>query len=87
MIDRIWIVERKNTSVFDAICKEVQAKRSQSWVIGDSLRSDILPAYAAGLNTVLIQNPNWSEVEEDGFVPETTFIAPRLRDVISLISG
>jgi putative hydrolase of the HAD superfamily len=87
LIDAVWIVPRKTRSVFDEICEEVQATRAGSWVIGDSLQSDILPAHAAGLNTILVQNPNWSEIEGAGHVPRGTFIVPRLKDIIQLIVG
>lgn len=87
LIDAVWIVQRKTQSVFDGICEEVRAPRADSWVIGDSVQSDILPAHAAGLNTILVQNPNWSEIEGTGRVPPGTFVVSRLREIIQLIVG
>lgn len=57
------IVETKNEHVFRSFCQNRDAAPSCTWVVGDSLASDALPAKAAGLNAVLLRSNNWSRVE------------------------
>lgn len=59
----IDIVEAKNEQVFRNSCGNRNADPSSSWVVGDSLASDALPAKAAGLNAVLLSSKNWSHIE------------------------
>ena len=61
----IEIVEEKKSSVFSVFCDRHGVNRQGSWVIGDSLNSDIIPARAAGVNAVLYATRNWSPVEGD----------------------
>ena len=54
-----------------------------SWVIGDSIRSDILPARKAGLNAIYLRTPNWS-VEHEELPPGVPTVA-RLSEVVSIL--
>lgn len=63
--DRIAIVDRKNTDTFKGIAAQHDLKAPVS--IGDSPRSDIEPALAAGFDAILIlKTDSWSyeEVEQ-----------------------
>lgn len=62
-IDEIRIVERKTEDVFRSFAAEVGACVDSSWVVGDSVKSDVEPALAAGFSAVLYSNHNWHEVE------------------------
>src|SRR5258705_13588852 len=44
IFDEIIIVERKSSSEFSNFCRDRKFDPVGSWVVGDSLRSDILPA-------------------------------------------
>lgn len=59
----IEIVESKDASVFRRFTECYQVDRSTSWVIGDSVNSDVLPAMEAGLRAVLYRAQNWDRVE------------------------
>lgn len=61
--DNIDIVERKNIDAFRKYCNEHQIDVHRSWMVGDSLRSDILPACEVGLSAIHYSMPNWHEVE------------------------
>ncbi len=61
--NRVKIVKQKNARNIRDFCKKHQIKVNKSWMVGDSILSDIIPAHQVGLNTIHIQNPNWSEVE------------------------
>lgn len=87
LFDRIWITHQKSADVFDTICRQVGADRGRSWVVGDSIQSDAIPAHTVGLNTVLVRNPNWHEIELQGEAPKTTIVIQKLRDVVKIISS
>jgi predicted acylesterase/phospholipase RssA/FMN phosphatase YigB (HAD superfamily) len=63
IFDEIIIVERKSSSEFSNFCKDRNFDPGGSWVVGDSLRSDILPAIEAGFKAIWVQHDNWQEVE------------------------
>ena len=63
IFDEIIIVERKCSSEFSNFCRDRKFDPVGSWVVGDSLRSDILPAIEAGFNAIWVQHDNWREVE------------------------
>jgi putative hydrolase of the HAD superfamily len=84
--DLIRIVEQKTPDVFRALMTELNADPLGSWVVGDSLRSDILPATAAGLNAILIANHNWVEVERDETGPSHLNVVDRLREILPILA-
>jgi putative hydrolase of the HAD superfamily len=48
------IVAEKNPEVYDALVKKHELSRDSTWMIGNSPRSDINPALAAGLHAVFV---------------------------------
>jgi putative hydrolase of the HAD superfamily len=67
---RIVIVPEKNTDVYVALVAREALDPARTWMIGNSPKSDIGPALAAGLGAVFIPNANtW--VLEHGEVDET----------------
>jgi predicted acylesterase/phospholipase RssA/FMN phosphatase YigB (HAD superfamily) len=66
IFDEIIIIERKNSSEFSNFCKNRKFDPAGSWVVGDSLRSDVLPAIEAGFKAIWVQHDNWREVERAG---------------------
>lgn len=62
----VEIVREKSSDEFLRFCKKHEVDISQSWVIGDSIRSDIGPARAAGLKAIWLRHLNWHEVEGSG---------------------
>lgn len=80
---RIVIVDRKSPKVFDDFCLEERVDRDQSWVVGDSLRSDIKPAIKVGLRAVHFEAANWayeSIQKDDGILSART-----MQDVVALL--
>jgi putative hydrolase of the HAD superfamily len=74
------IVKEKNESAYRLLAAERGFERSRTWMIGNSPRSDINPALAAGLNAVYVPHPRtWSLEHED--VPDSH---PRLLRVEKL---
>jgi len=69
---QVVIVAEKDVSTYHRIVRELQIDPQRSWMIGNSPRSDINPALAAGLNAVYIPHPHtWHfEHEEVQYVEE-----------------
>lgn len=59
----IRIVEKKTSVMLAAFAKEHGMPIASTWMIGDSLRSDIVPATEVGMKAVLVETPNWHPVE------------------------
>lgn len=54
-------VPEKDTECYEAVVMELGADPDRTWMIGNSPKSDINPALAAGLGAVLVRNDNtWS---------------------------
>ncbi|MBM6996383.1 HAD family hydrolase [Paenibacillus sp. DXFW5] len=69
--DRIYIRQHKNVEALEDILHVKQFDRSRTWMIGNSLRTDVMPALSAGINAIYIKIPNeWLynivELQHDG---------------------
>ncbi|MHA6783741.1 HAD family hydrolase [Pseudonocardia saturnea] len=60
----VHVVARKDVATYRALAVELALDPSTTWMIGNSPRSDILPARAAGLNAVFVPHPHTWEHEE-----------------------
>ncbi|MEF2967235.1 HAD family hydrolase [Paenibacillus sp. M1] len=59
--DRIYIRRHKNIEALEQILTSRTFDRKSTWMIGNSLRTDIEPALTAGINAIYIKRPNeWS---------------------------
>lgn len=59
--DRIYVRMHKNTSALEQILSDGGFDRSQTWMIGNSVRTDVLPALHCGINAVYLkQDGEWS---------------------------
>jgi putative hydrolase of the HAD superfamily len=64
------IVKEKNATAYRQLAEERQFNPDMTWMIGNSPKSDINPALAAGLNAVYVPHPRtWRLEHED--VPES----------------
>jgi putative hydrolase of the HAD superfamily len=63
------IVPEKNVETYQWLAREHGFDPSEAWMIGNSPRSDILPARAAGMNAVFIPNDNTWVLEDDELDP------------------
>jgi putative hydrolase of the HAD superfamily len=60
----VHIVDEKRVENYRTFVAEQALTPESTWMIGNSPRSDILPARAAGLRAVFIPNPHTWELEE-----------------------
>ncbi|GAA5121467.1 HAD family hydrolase [Pseudonocardia adelaidensis] len=65
----IHIVAEKHPGTYRSLVAEHELVPATTWMIGNSPRSDILPARAAGLNAVFIPSPHTWVLEEDELDP------------------
>jgi putative hydrolase of the HAD superfamily len=80
------IVPHKDVKTFSDFCDRHNVERKNSWMVGDSLRSDIIPAHAAGLNSILVASRNWHRIEMDRMnLPAYVHRVDDLADVLSII--
>ncbi len=62
---QVVIVPEKDVATYHRIVGEVDIDRQRAWMVGNSPRSDINPALAAGLNAVHIPHPHTWHLEHD----------------------
>jgi putative hydrolase of the HAD superfamily len=68
---QVIVVDEKNITTYQRLRAELELDATNSWMIGNSPRSDINPALAAGFNAVFVPHPHtWhlehEEVEHNG---------------------
>lgn len=56
--DRIFIRQHKNVESLESILRTYPFDRSRTWMIGNSLRTDVLPALTAGINSIYLKQQN-----------------------------
>lgn len=59
----LLVVPEKDRAVYHRLAQELHLDLSLTWMIGNSPRSDINPALAAGLNAVYIPHPHTWQLE------------------------
>ncbi len=63
-----FVVDKKDVAVFSGTVRKLGFRPNEAVMIGDSLKSDIIPSVAAGLHAIWIEAHNWS-VESSTEVP------------------
>lgn len=61
----VEIPREKNPAAYRVVCEKYQLEAEQTWMIGNSPRSDINPALASGLHAIYIHHPNTWVLEHD----------------------
>jgi len=63
------IVREKDTAAYTGLVEEAGLDREKTWMVGNSPKSDVLPALDAGLNAVLVPHPHTWRLEHDEIPP------------------
>lgn len=59
--DRIFVAQHKNSEALEKILAAMQMDRDATWMIGNSLRTDIAPALSCGIGAIYIPPlSNWA---------------------------
>ncbi len=67
---RTAIVAEKHRAAYAALVAELGADRHRTWMVGNSPKSDVNPALAAGLNAVYVPHPSTWSLEREDLLPE-----------------
>ncbi len=62
---QVEIVQEKDVATYHRLVDELRVNPQQMWMVGNSPRSDINPALAAGLNAVYIPHPHTWHFEHE----------------------
>lgn len=81
----IYILEHKTPRELQNIAEACDLDVSRSWVIGDSLKSDINPALQAGFRAIWIQNDGWEYEKDEQINSDRFFKADTLNDSLSVL--
>ena len=65
----VVIVHEKDVATYRQILSQLQLDPKETWMIGNSPRSDINPALAAGLNAIFIPHPHTWHFEHEEVTP------------------
>lgn len=86
--ESIEVVGEKTAETYRELVERLQLQPVETWMIGNSPRSDINPALAAGLNAVLIPHPStWElEIEDIQDAGERLIVVDSMGDVVALFS-
>ncbi|MBI3441744.1 MAG: HAD family hydrolase [Proteobacteria bacterium] len=68
-----FIVEKKNKETFSDIAQRLGFKPDEVVMMGDSLKSDIIPSVAAGMQAVWVEADNWSLEANNEFPAERAY--------------
>jgi putative hydrolase of the HAD superfamily len=84
--ERVEVLPEKDERAYRRLVERLDLNPSETWMIGNSPKSDINPALAAGLNAILVPHPHtWDlEIEDVGDYGERLVIADRFGDVVAL---
>ena len=62
---QVVIVPEKDVATYHRVVSELRVEPKHTWMVGNSPRSDINPALAAGLNAVFIPHPHTWHLEHE----------------------
>ena len=82
-----WVVLRKDERVFSDFCTKHNVDILNSWMIGDSLKSDIIPASNNGLRAIHLQTSNWESRDGNLKLPDGVISVKDLSEAPSVILG
>jgi putative hydrolase of the HAD superfamily len=84
----IRIVNEKSAAGIRAVVKDLGVPRHMAVMVGNSVRSDILPALSAGIHAIWIKRHVWEyEREHDHLVGNRVVVVSDIKDVPSAVFG
>lgn len=83
-LDASYIVAEKNAETYHRIVAELGLDPTETWMVGNSPRSDINPAIAAGLGAILVPHDHtWTAEQEPLVAPELVVTLATFGDLLS----
>lgn len=80
----IHIVDRKSVDTYRRLTRQLALRPGSTWMIGNSAKSDIIPARQAGWNAVFIPHAHTWALEHDEFDPDDNIL--QLRSFTDLLN-
>lgn len=85
LFDGVHIVPEKDAEVIRSLLAHYGLRPEQTWVVGNSPRSDINPALEAGVGAIYVPHPNtWHLEQEEIAEPERVTVLNRLSELAAL---
>ena len=81
--NKCYIVNKKDKDSYLYLIQQQNIDCHCSWMVGNSIKSDINPAYQVGLQTVFYNSPSW-DYEQESLLKETHTIT-HLKQLLELI--
>lgn len=86
--DLIRIVSTKTPDDIQALVTELRVPKDGAWMVGNSIRSDVLPAIEAGIRAIWLRAHVWEyERAHDHLVDDRVVEVARIRDVPAAIAA
>jgi putative hydrolase of the HAD superfamily len=87
LFTELFIVPDKNADTYRAVLRHCQCTPDEAVMIGDSLKSDIIPAVEAGLTAIHIPGSNWHGREMQGLTAPRNGVTTHshLRDAVDFL--
>lgn len=86
LFDVIEIVPEKTPEAIRFVTATLGVQPTMAWMVGNSVRSDILPALAAGLHAIWIEAHVWEhERTHDHLIDDRVVVASALTDILEVI--
>jgi putative hydrolase of the HAD superfamily len=86
--DLVRIVSEKSPDTIRTIAAELRVPLRNAWMVGNSVRSDVMPALEAGIRAIWIEAHVWEyERAHDHLVDERVVVVSAITDVPAAISS
>lgn len=79
-----YIVEQKDEDELAALMRQEDLDASSTWMIGNSLRSDINPALRLGLRCIWVHSHSWAYDREE-LLPGHVWEVTELREILPIV--
>jgi putative hydrolase of the HAD superfamily len=84
----VHVVPEKDAQVFRDLITEYGLKSEQTWMVGNSPKSDINPAVEAGIGAIYVPHSNtWTLEVVEITVPEQVIVLKRFGDLVTLFEN
>jgi putative hydrolase of the HAD superfamily len=85
LFEGVHVVPEKHAGVIRDVLAEYKLRPEQTWMVGNSPRSDINPALNAGVGAIYVPHPNTWTLEQEAIAdPERVVVLERFGELTSL---
>lgn len=83
-IDGIYVVPNKNTEIYQKIILENGFTKENTWIIGNSLKAEIMPAQQLGIKCILtdVTKENWNYEN----IPNCKINCPKVNELLDCLN-